>query len=383
MAPNGKKSQKKGKSPQRKQGGGGSSGQSGSRRVNSAPTAIGTRESNRPIRASASSRCVTISHRELLTTVTMTAAFEWSQHVLNPGLFEGFPWLSAIANRFESYKFRKLSFEYVPRTSSTKDGAITLIFDYDPQDSGPNSLQEGMSYAHSQRGSMWQSIKLDTNSVDRDLIPRRFTRSTPEFLASSEPRMSDLGSLFIASDGGLAAACGEVWVDYTVDLVTPQIGDVPGTIGLFSAMPLSGTLADSIFKGDTATSSVIANTLGQRLELRDGDFEFLDNFLGILTGNCMSAVAAGAVKFFGRTAPGGLSGYPQQWSTGKIDIPSVANVSGMLQNLVFVPKGAFIRIAATNPVAASSASGLRLYEIADFEKYQIGTPGVWSSLTAF
>lgn len=51
-----------------------------------------------------------------------------------PGLASSFPWLATIANAYEFYAVRKLSYEYVPQCASTATGSFGMYFDYDPKD---------------------------------------------------------------------------------------------------------------------------------------------------------------------------------------------------------------------------------------------------------
>lgn len=199
---------------------------------------------------------ITVRHRELLQTVTSSAAFEWDQRVINPGLLGVFPWLAPIASRYETYKFKQLDFEYVPRTASTTSGSITLIFDYDPTDTGPDTLTEALSYAHTMRDSVWKTLKMRTYATDRNAQVRRFTRSTGEYDSVSEPRTTDLGCLYVATDGCSAdlAPLGEIWVSYTVELTTPQIQG-------------ANEKSDPVFVGSTAVGANLGTSLYGTLTL--------------------------------------------------------------------------------------------------------------------
>lgn len=226
---------------------------------------------------------VAITHREMLTEVAGTDAFEWEQHVINPGITASFPWLSAIANRFETYRFRQLSYEYVPRCPATTAGSVTLVQDFDPLDPGPETRQDAMSYAHAARGNAFMPLKMTTQAVDRDTVPKRYTRGTGQFSTPTEPRTTDLGSLFICTDGGSAVEWGEVWVQYSVDLFTPQMPDLAQSGGQSWAAPVQPVNSvGGLLRGLTKDAEEVRLLTGLNATLTDGVITFLAPYTGIL-----------------------------------------------------------------------------------------------------
>ena len=87
-----------------------------------------------------------IAHRELIATINHSVNFSTISFNLNPGLSSTFPWLAPMAAQWEQYRFKKLLFNYVTRTSTTTVGSILLAPDYDASDAAPTSEVNMASY---------------------------------------------------------------------------------------------------------------------------------------------------------------------------------------------------------------------------------------------
>jgi hypothetical protein len=187
-----------------------------------------------------------IRHSEYFASVESTGtAFACASYPLNPGVASVFPWLSQVAQRYETYKFREVSFHYHTRAATTQVGTVGIVFDFDAQDPAPSSQMEALSYHDKVADSCWreQSLKLDL--VQGDKLPTRYTRAgllaTPYDL-----KTLDLGNVHVFTDGVAASTnLGLLEVCYIVDLFTPQIengvgGTLVGSVGL-DATHLFGT----------------------------------------------------------------------------------------------------------------------------------------------
>lgn len=53
---------------------------------------------------------------------------------INPGSAIAFPWLSSIANSFETYEVKDLWFSYVNSVPLSQNGSVHMAFDYDVKD---------------------------------------------------------------------------------------------------------------------------------------------------------------------------------------------------------------------------------------------------------
>jgi hypothetical protein len=167
--------------------------------------------------------CVVIAHSELFDwplgklafTANLTAA-------VGPGLSTCFPWLSGVANNFETYRFRRLKFVYYPRCAATQAGQIVMLLDPKSSDTNPRTLQIASTYHVRANGNMWAPLELE---VPQEILstggPRRFIRSST--LQADAAALYDVGRFFFITDGAnpFDAIIGEIGVEYEVELWTP------------------------------------------------------------------------------------------------------------------------------------------------------------------
>lgn len=175
---------------------------------------------------------VIVEHTEYFMDVTSSAsAFQASKIPINPGIVLAFPWLSSVANRFESYLFERLEFMYKPLCSTTTPGVVILAVDYDAADATPNSKIIANSYAESSSSSVWDTSRhVCKGSNLRKFGIQRYVRTSDQL--GTDVRVSDVGNLFICTSNTPATPTqlGEVWVSYKVKLFTPQITATPSAL---------------------------------------------------------------------------------------------------------------------------------------------------------
>lgn len=61
-------------------------------------------------------------------------------YVIQPGFSTTFPWLSQIANAFETYVIKSLRVRLTPLSSTNINGCIAAVFDYDSADPAPSTF---------------------------------------------------------------------------------------------------------------------------------------------------------------------------------------------------------------------------------------------------
>nr|WPR18537.1 MAG: capsid protein [Crogonang virus 106] len=200
-----------------------------------APVAMSTNTtSTRMPRVSSTSLCTRISHTEYFgNCVSAGTAFAVQTYACNPGVAALFPWLSQVAQRYETYKFRSLRFEYCTRAATTQVGSVGMAFDFDGSDLAPSSQKDALSYHDAVASSPWKDFSLSPDLVQGDRLPTRYTRvGLPS--GAYDIKTFDLGALHVFTDGVAASAnLGMMEVRYTIDLYTPQIQDPIG--GVFTA----------------------------------------------------------------------------------------------------------------------------------------------------
>ncbi len=218
--------------------------------VRSVPAAMGAMKiTGRPRAISGPNGDCRIIHREYLGDVSMAASFTSTKYPINPGLGQSFPWLSQVANRFESYRFRRLRYCFETSCSSTQTGAVLLVPDYDALDSAPVSKVQALSYRNSARAQAWLSFCQDSANEDLNKQKSYFVRqgSVP---SGADTRLYDVGNLFLCVQGSDTNTVGEFWVEYDVDLMTPQNSNEYLSVNITSA----GSVSKTSYFGTAPTS---------------------------------------------------------------------------------------------------------------------------------
>jgi hypothetical protein len=190
---------------------------------------------------------VLIKHREYLKDITgSTEDFSLQESIpIQPGLQTSFPWLSSIANKYESYVFRKLSLRYLTMSPTSETGYLAFIPDYDPKDSAPDSKTKAMQNQNAMRVCPWDNKTL---AFGRENLHKRKTYFT-RFSSESELGLHDIGNLFVIVGGNQTEnSLGELWWEYEIELMTPQEPD--GLLCPSLLFNATGTISDTSPFGD-------------------------------------------------------------------------------------------------------------------------------------
>jgi hypothetical protein len=179
------------------------------------------------IRNGGAMRSMTITHREYVMDLSQIDPVTNQQFPVNPGLSSMFPWLAPIATRFESYRFKKLNFLFVPTLSTTTNGAILITPDYDPSDYNVE-LTKGklFSFQDAKRGPLWCPMTVVCTPKNLNKQKTYYTRSGT-LLPNLDIKTYDPCSLniLISGYGTNDKEIGELWIEYTIVLETPQSED--------------------------------------------------------------------------------------------------------------------------------------------------------------
>ncbi len=210
----------------------------------SAPAALSrmSRQNAPKMSMSSNGQVCVVTHREYVAEVPGATNWTTTSYVIQPALQALFNWLASIAGNFEKYRFRRLRFCYETESATSQTGSVVLAIDYDALDAAPASKQAALSYKSSVRSPPWQECCLDcdlANDAERDLYYTR-AGSVP---SGSDQKLYDMGQLFVGVQNS-SGATGELWVEYVVELHTPQqavsstnpiSGKVTGTTSLTSS----------------------------------------------------------------------------------------------------------------------------------------------------
>lgn len=180
-----------------------------------------------------------VRHREFFADVNgnATGVFTVQSFSVNPGQASLFPWLSTVANRFEKYRFRRLEIDYQPACSVTTVGTVMAAYDTDAADPAPTSKVQLMAYQNAARSAPWGRYSTHCPLVGQgDRYVRR--GGVPQ---NTDIKTYDMATLFVAiSSTAAAGQLGELYVEYDVDLMVPQLADSFVTAMLGSGLATQG-----------------------------------------------------------------------------------------------------------------------------------------------
>jgi len=222
-----------------------------------------------PILQSTYQRSFVMRHREYLGDVITgpDAGFNITDFPINPGLSETFPWLSTIAQNFEQYKVKGMIFEFKStsadalNSTNTALGTVIMATEYN-SDSTPfltKQQMENHEFASSckQSCSMLHPVECKPSLTS---ITELYTR-TSAVPSGQDLRLYDLGRFSIATVGqqGSEVNIGELWVTYEIELLKPQLPDIPSGVGSDHITASSAITTSNYFGTNT---NYISNTVG-------------------------------------------------------------------------------------------------------------------------
>jgi hypothetical protein len=156
-----------------------------------------------------------------------TSPFIIQKFEINPGQEEVFPWLAPIAGRFESYKFHDLKVHYYPNCPTSTAGFVSIAIDNDADDLTPSSRSELLAMEGAVSGASWSRM---TCHKPKEANRIRYVR-VDGYPTDSDPRTSDCGLIFLSKgDQGGTSGIGSYWIEYDVELITPQLHILPPTM---------------------------------------------------------------------------------------------------------------------------------------------------------
>jgi len=199
--------------------------------------------------------CTKVCHREFVGLVSSPgAAFTLTSYPLNPtsGLF---PWLSEIALSYEQWTMRGMVVEFkttsatAVSSTNTALGSVILATQYNVLAPAFVNQQQMEAYEFctscAPKDSMIHPIECapGANSVPELFVDQPISSGT-SFPGPGDPRLSNLGTVYIATVGQQAASVvGELWVSYEIDLIRPKLFSGIQNLGLTYRISAGGIAA--------------------------------------------------------------------------------------------------------------------------------------------
>ncbi len=199
---------------------------------------------------------VIISHSEMVRDINGSVGFAVTAIPLNPGLAGTFNWLNGIATRYESYRFQKLCISYETQAPTTIGGVVVLAVDYDARDSLPTTKVQVMSWRGTVRASPWTACQHMSIPEDLNKHKSYFVRSGAP-APNEDLSLYDTGTLSVITQGMAAAtAVGEIWIHYSVRLMTPKSNSAGGGTAVWGEWDISDNTTTTLLGGNLPATLV-------------------------------------------------------------------------------------------------------------------------------
>lgn len=175
-----------------------------------------------------------VSHREFITDLVsdglafsplLSSSLGQEYLAINPGNALCFPWLSQMANLFESYSFEHLSFEFESSVSTSTPGSVLLAVDFDYADNSPSDKTSMMSYHNAVRSSAWTGCTYTCDKSDLSRFGKTHYVTPMDTPVGQDVKTLHTGAFYPYQSNVTAGMVGELYVRYTVALRTPQMNN--------------------------------------------------------------------------------------------------------------------------------------------------------------
>lgn len=217
-------------------------------RSNEAKVSYRTKTSTSTRRATfkTTDKYVNVRHKEYIGPIYSSSGFTWSLTSINPGLPGSFPWLSGVAENFESYKFKKLTFHFRSTcegnpTTLTNLGTVMMAPQYNVESEQPDSKQQFESWSGCISDKPIKSMKCNVNT-NMGPVKKLNVRVNATSTSSIDLRLYDIADFYVATAGmnSTGTILGELWVSYDINLYRPKLVNEMNPQSEFWRFDLSG-----------------------------------------------------------------------------------------------------------------------------------------------
>jgi len=165
-----------------------------------------------------------IRHRELVRVIDGSVAFNNVSIPVQPGISSTFPWLANLAANWENYRFNRIAFRFVSRSSTSFRGSVVMAPDYDASDLPPTSYQEMSSFQNAISDAPWKDILCILNPRSTSLVGNSRYVRLGNLGSNEDIKLYDVANFNIATVGQAdASVVGELWAEYDIMLQIPQL----------------------------------------------------------------------------------------------------------------------------------------------------------------
>lgn len=183
-------------------------------------------------------RSMRVKHREFLGDITGSTAFTTRSYTIQPGSSQSFPWLSRMAELFQSYRIHGMVYTFNSTSAdalnsvNTALGTVIMSTQYNVSLPPFTSKAEMEQYEYTVAGRPSRNL---THIIECDpklqVMDHLFCRSGT-LPVGQDYQFYDWGTFQFATVGMQAAATiGELWVSYDIEFFKPRIqsgGSWPG-----------------------------------------------------------------------------------------------------------------------------------------------------------
>lgn len=214
---------------------------------------------------------IRVRKREYICDINASTSFSNNVFSINPGLVSVFPWLSAIAQNYEQYRFNGLLFQFVSTSSdaiaSTTDlglGQVILASDYNAADPAFVNAPQMLSSMFSNSGKPSENILHAIECAPTDQAQKLYYVRSGDPPSGTDVRLYDICTFQLATQNmpAVYSGMGQLWVSYDItfckSVQNNQLGfdistDKYQMSGVNAANPLgtSHTLAEHSDLGST------------------------------------------------------------------------------------------------------------------------------------
>jgi hypothetical protein len=183
---------------------------------------------------------VEISHREYFAELSSLSGASYGVAVfpVQAGDSAMFPWLSTVANSYETCKWKSLRIDFDTEQGSEYPGSVMLSMDYNSADTYPQNKQQIMAFRGAVRTAPWSDCSYVALKSELDKRSDLYVSPAGVLLVNGlnslstnseigDVRLNNLGNLFVATSGNTSVGdvLGELYVDYTIELKTPSLNN--------------------------------------------------------------------------------------------------------------------------------------------------------------